>query len=140
MTCRGSPPLTIRAHTHDTLAFLKNTMTIGKIPAYHPRGLFLMCNQVGMIWQWISTEISGGQREDPGSCAVLDTTEDAIDPHQELGVFPCRSDGGSSFCEWEVPGEAEDSALLNQSGSTTSGEDWNIGWADNWTQIMDCYA
>jgi hypothetical protein len=38
----------IRAHRRETLALLKNTMMISKTPAYHPRGPFPMCNQVGM--------------------------------------------------------------------------------------------
>ncbi len=44
----GKSPLTIRAHKRETLGSLKNAMSIGKTPAYHPRGPFLMSNQVGM--------------------------------------------------------------------------------------------
>jgi hypothetical protein len=44
----GKSPLTIRVHRWETLASLKNAMTISKTPAYHPRGPFPMCNQVGM--------------------------------------------------------------------------------------------
>jgi hypothetical protein len=43
----GKPPLTTMVHRGETLALLKNAMTIGKTPAYHPRGPFPMCDQVG---------------------------------------------------------------------------------------------
>ncbi len=44
----GKSPLTIRAHRRETLALLKNAITIGKTPACHPRGPFPMCDQSGM--------------------------------------------------------------------------------------------
>jgi hypothetical protein len=43
----GKSPLTIKAHRRETLAVLENSARIGKIPAYHPRGLFPMADEVG---------------------------------------------------------------------------------------------
>jgi hypothetical protein len=44
----GKSPLTIRFHRWETLVSLKNATGIGKTPAYHPRGPFLVLNQVGI--------------------------------------------------------------------------------------------
>jgi hypothetical protein len=44
----GKFPLTIKAHRHETISGIDNALTFGKTPAYHPRGLFTMDDQVGM--------------------------------------------------------------------------------------------
>jgi hypothetical protein len=44
----GKSPLTIRSHRRETLAALRNTDSIGKTPAYHPRGPFPLGDYVGM--------------------------------------------------------------------------------------------
>jgi hypothetical protein len=44
----GKSLLTIRSHRREMLVSLKNVAGIGKTPAYHPRGPFLVLNQVGM--------------------------------------------------------------------------------------------
>ena len=44
----GKPPLTIRSHRRETLAALRNADSIGKTPAYHPRGPFPVGDYVGM--------------------------------------------------------------------------------------------
>jgi hypothetical protein len=47
-TMLGKSLLTIRSHRQEMLVSLKNAAGIGKTPAYHPRGPFLVLNQVGM--------------------------------------------------------------------------------------------
>jgi hypothetical protein len=88
----GKSPLTIRAHRQESQALLKYTMTIGKTPAYHPRGPFPMCDQVGMS---LAVDILLKSLEAKGrifgSHAVLHTSEDAINLHRELGIFSCLS-------------------------------------------------
>ncbi len=44
----GKSPLTIRAYRRETLTSLKNARHIGKTPAYHPKGPFLVVDEVGM--------------------------------------------------------------------------------------------
>ena len=44
----GKSPLTIRAHRTETITVLENSKLIGKTPAYHPRGPFLLGDPVGM--------------------------------------------------------------------------------------------
>ena len=44
----GKSPLTIRSHRRETLAALRNADSIGKTPAYHPRGPFPVGDYVGM--------------------------------------------------------------------------------------------
>ena len=44
----GKSPLTIKAHRRETVAALENAASIGKTPAYHPRGPFPMSDEVGM--------------------------------------------------------------------------------------------
>ncbi len=52
-------------------------------------------------------EIIGGKREDYGPSPVCDAPKDEINLHQELGVVPCRSQGGSRLCEWKVSSETD---------------------------------
>jgi hypothetical protein len=44
----GKSPSMIRAHRCKTTVVLKNALMIGKTPAYHPRGPFLLGDPVGM--------------------------------------------------------------------------------------------
>jgi hypothetical protein len=44
----GKSPLTIKAHRRETLVALENAASIGKTPAYHPRGPFPISDEVGM--------------------------------------------------------------------------------------------
>jgi hypothetical protein len=44
----GKSPLTIKAHRQETVATLVNAASIGKTPAYHPRGPFPLSDEVGM--------------------------------------------------------------------------------------------
>ena len=44
----GKSPLTIKAHCRETLVALENAASIGKTPAYYPRGPFPMSDEVAM--------------------------------------------------------------------------------------------
>ncbi len=44
----GKSPLTIRAHRQESERAISTALAFGKTPAYHPRGPFLMADQVGM--------------------------------------------------------------------------------------------
>ncbi len=134
----GKSPLTIMSHLVETIAVLRNAERINETPSYHPHGLFLLGDLVGMglaIDMLTKLVVAKGRLVD---YVQFSTIRKLVATYTKIGshcLLVCLR-GHCLQKEWD--GSDPPPAPHNPNGSPSSSRAWDIEWAHSQSQIVVC--